>query len=281
MTAVPDPNNPGFLIPQYGPVYAQPVSPTCTFLSVPGLPCAVGGNIAFGYSPTTIPSTQLIFWGDENHAASCLTPPFDCELPLEFPVLRVNFSVPTDYATAVVGYFDDDSNILGGFQAFDGGGQPVARCEGQPGEPLTSNPPGCASVVLSSGGIGWAQLTISRPTADIGFILVGALSNIRPIAQVQFHSPVSVQLAGLLKKVQGVGASKSLAHKVMFAETYYEVHDIPAACAQLTAFEHEVKAQTDKHIGDLTALQLLSTSTAIGDALSCREPEGHGPQPWD
>jgi len=39
----------------------------------------------------------------------------------------------------------------------------------------------------------------------------------------------------------------------MFAETYYEAHDVAATCAQLTAFEHEVKAQSDKHIPDLTA----------------------------
>jgi len=62
---------------------------------------------------------------------------------------------------------------------------------------------------------------------------------------MQFHSPVSLRLHELLR-IRGIRRlGRSLEYKVMFAETYYEVHDIRAACAQLTAFEQEVKVCTE------------------------------------
>jgi hypothetical protein len=49
-----------------------------------------------------------------------------------------------------------------------------------------------------------------------------------------------------LLRIRGIRRlGRSLEYKVMFAETYYEVHDIRAACAQLTAFEQEVKVCTE------------------------------------
>jgi hypothetical protein len=117
---------------------------------------------------------------------------------------------------------------------------------------------------------GWAQFTISRPSADISFILAGGAANDRPISQVQFNSPVSAQLAGLLTKVHGVGPGQSLANKVMFAQTYYAVPDIQSTCAMLTGFVNEVTAQSRKSIDKLTASQLLATAQAIETALSCQ-----------
>lgn len=272
----PDPNFPGTLIVQNIPaVYAQPVAAGCTSL---GGPCAASGNLALGYSPTTIPSTQAIYWGDAFRATECLEglrgpAPGICDGPVGFPVLRVNFSVPTDKATALIAFGFDDSSEIDGFQAFDGGGNLLATCFG--GIPLsTASPPGCMTVVsracASDRCGGWAIFTISRPSADINFVLVGGQGNDRPISQVQFNSPVSVQLAGLLARVQGVGPGKSLANKVMFAQTYYAVPDIQSTCATLTGFVSEVAAQSGKSIDKLTASQLLATTQAIETALSCQ-----------
>lgn len=285
IVANPDPNFPNTFVPHYSPtVYAQPVDPSCTLISV--VPCALNGNLTFGYTATTIPTTDRtpLLWGEVNVGACELDPQCGFNaVYTQFPILRVNFTKPTDYAAAIVGYWMLDGAAIQGFEAFDSGGQSVAKCIGY--GPF-SLPAGCSSIVLSdpnnADAGGWVQVTISRPTADISFVLIGGEGNIRPIAQMQFNSPVSLQLHGLERKVRDLRPlGNSLEHKVMFAESYYEVHDIGATCAQLTAFEHEVRAQGDKHIPDLTALQLLSTATAITDALDCGEPKGHGPQPWD
>ncbi|HSY05855.1 MAG TPA: hypothetical protein VK803_07890 [Steroidobacteraceae bacterium] len=265
----PDPNLPGTLIPQYSPaVYAQPVAASC-YVFVPGVPCALNGNLALGYTATTIPATQPILWGEENVASRCflVVPPI-CDGGSEGPVLRVNFNVPTDYATAMVGYWAEDGAAIESFEAFDGGGQSLGKCIGRPPFSL---PAGCSTTVLSdpNNAAGWVQLTIARPTADISFVLIGGEGNIRPIAQVQFNSPVSVQLAGLLSRVQGVGPGKSLTYKIIFALTFYEVHDIQATCAMLTGFGNEVAAQSGKHINNRTAAQLLATTQAIEAALHC------------
>lgn len=277
----PDPNHPGTVLPNYLPVYAQPVAASCIIAEA--VPCAVGGNLALGYSPTTVPAANAILWGDEGMGASCLLEfslfSFcDPELgALAFePVLRVNFTTPTDFAAAVVGYFLEDDSVIEAFEAFDGSGNSLGRCIapifGTPPTlpPAQSDPPGCATAVLTGPHGGWALFTISRPTADIGFILVGGVLTARPVAQVQFHSPVTLQLAGLLAAVQGVGPGKSLANTVLQAQADYAAGDILATCPLLASFVDEVNAQNGKHIDHLTALQLLSTVTAIQTAIACR-----------
>jgi len=264
-TEVLTPDN-GFLI-QYSPsVYAQPVAPGCTWA---GIPCAASGNLVFGSSPTTIPSTQVILWGDARTMTPCVSEPppqFSCGFTGIFPVLRVNFSVPTDKATAIIGFgLEDNSEIAGFAAAFDESGQLVATCVGGFNTPF----PPCLTVLSTGGRGGWAQFTISRPTADINFILVGGEANDRPISQVQFDSPVSLQLAGLLTKVKGVGPGKSLANQIMFAQTYYAVPDIHATCSTLTGFLSEVKAQSGKKVSTPTADQLLATAQSIETAIQC------------
>ena len=266
LAAVPNPDHsfPGTTIAQYLPVYAQPVAVGCTF----GFPCALGGSLTLGYSPTTGTEPEIL-WGEENDAVNsgCLIPPNGLFCITDAPVLRVNFDVPTNFVTAAVGVFDDDGSVI---EAFDGNGQSIGRCIAFPNSTPLDDPPGCASAIIAEGGIGWFQLTISRPTADIRFVLIGGFGNARPTAQVQFNSPVSVQLAGLLTKVKGVGPGKSLANAIMFAQTYYAVPDIQATCATLTGFMSEVRAQSGKKINKLTASQLLATAQAIEVALNCK-----------
>jgi hypothetical protein len=272
----PDPNFPDTFIVQNRPaVYAQPVAAGCTFF---GGPCAASGNLAIGYSPTTIPSAQAIFWGDAFKARQCVEgslgpEPQICDNPggLALPVLRVNFSVPTDKAAALVAFGLDDASEIDGFQAFDSSGNLLATCFGN--LQLVASPPGCMTVVsracASANCGGWAMFTISRPSADINFVLVGGQGNDRPISQVQFDSPVSLQFSGLLTKVSGVGPGKSLFNQVMIAQAYYAVADIQATCATLAGFMSEMNAQNGKKIGTLTAFQLLGTARAIETALNC------------
>jgi hypothetical protein len=91
----------------------------------------------------------------------------------------------------------------------------------------------------------------------------------RPVAQLQFDSPVTIQLGGLLAKVQGVGPGKSLASTAMQAQAEYAAGDILTTCSLLASFVSEVNAQDGKHVNNLNALQLLSTATAIETGLGC------------
>jgi len=269
---------------QYSPVFAEAVTPNCSLGGVPPLPCAPIGNSVFSYTSSSVPQSHPTLWGDVAHALPCLTG--QCSVnppPFLAPFLRVDFAAPTDSASVILATINPSDGELAAFStvaAFDDTGQNIGYCfSGSPGAGV-----GCSGTIVvgpDSNGDNWMKVTFSDPSARISFIVAGASTDLVPVAVVQFDSPVSLQLAGLLKKVQGVGPGKSLERKAMFAETYYKVHDIEAACAQLTAFEHELKAQTDNHIPDLTALQLLSTTEAIEAALSCREPESRGPQPWD
>src|SRR5262249_49382240 len=154
-----------------------------------------------------------------NDAAECfMFLPNFCDGPLDGPVLRVNFTAATDYATAIVGFFDDDGVVI---EAFDSDNQSLARCFGFDRFDRTSFPSGWRSVVVVSLSqwAGWALVTVSRPTPDISFVLIGGEGNVRPIAQVQFDSPVSVQLAGLRTKSQGIGPGKALANDATLAQT--------------------------------------------------------------
>jgi hypothetical protein len=268
--ANPDPNFPGSFIPQYASgVFAQAVTAGCrAFESVP---CSPGGNLVFGYSASTVPSTQPILWGAENAAANCL---LICDpnqaSQLVLPALRVDFPVPTDLVSAVIAFYDEDGGGLEGFktlEAFDATGQSVALCADEPpGVPIT----GCATTVLSSGpDSGWAMFTLARPTADISFILIGGRGNFRPVAQVQFDSPVTTQLAGLAELAQGVGPGKSLEKKIEAAQADFAAHRIHKTCNRLAEFVDEVEDQAGRHLAKKLAARLALDARVIAAAIGC------------
>jgi len=80
---------------------------------------------------------------------------------------------------------------------------------------------------------------------------------------------ISALLASLKAEVVGVGPGRSLVSKVALAQTYYASDDISATCAILTAFGHEVRAQTGKKIDPELATKLISDAATIQAALSC------------
>ena len=270
VTAVlnPDPNPPpGFTyVLHYSPsVFAQSVTAGCVF---EGIPCAATGNLEFGWDATLpLPSTQPIVWGSGQSAAACLTSFCDSTsaFGLDHPALRIDFSVPTDHVSSLILYVEGDG---GWIEAFNSAGQSLGHCTAfAPGEPA-----GCVTVVFNSplGNGGWFLYTLTRSAADISYVFIGAADHdLRAISRVQFNSPVSLQLAGLLTEVRGVGPGKSLEDKAMFAKTYYAVPDIQSTCAMLIAFVDEVSAQTGKHIDKRTASRLLGTAQPIEFALHC------------
>ncbi len=260
---VANPQLPGFNMPlENSGVYAQSVQPACSMF---GLPCSPVGSNVLGYSPVSTPSAVPIFWGEANLAVRCLVG--DCGSLQAMPSLRINFETPTNSVSALAPWFEGDGGVLYTF-AFNSAGDFVDVCYGFPGQ--DTGVPGCtANLYSGSTFLSWVRYTMVHPTADISFVVIGGAANIREIAQVQFNSPVSVQLAGLLTKVKGVGPGKSLANKVMFAQAYYAVPDIQSTCATLTGFINEVGAQSGKSIGKPIAFRLLAITQAIEVGLGC------------
>ncbi len=76
-------------------------------------------------------------------------------------------------------------------------------------------------------------------------------------------------LAKLLKEVTGVGPGKSLASDIEIIQAYYAANDVPAACAALTGFVGEVKAQNGKKIGRTLDAQFISDVNNLQVAIGC------------
>jgi hypothetical protein len=171
----PNPTSPGFTyMPQYSDVYVQ--------TEQGGTP--VGANF---FSPTdsAVPSPQQISWGEAEAANSCLENT-ECDVSTaalaQLPVLRINFSTPTDYLSALSLTDRDDEEVI---FAFNSAGQLLGDCFGP-----SSNTPGltCGETVVSpiATNIGWYADSITTSTPDISYALVGGLGNVKPIGEIQF-----------------------------------------------------------------------------------------------
>jgi hypothetical protein len=79
----------------------------------------------------------------------------------------------------------------------------------------------------------------------------------------------SEQLADLLQAVQGVGPGRSLADKVQSAQSSLASGDVVGTCSILSAFIHEVKAQSGKHIPASQASQLIADAQRMWAVLAC------------
>lgn len=77
------------------------------------------------------------------------------------------------------------------------------------------------------------------------------------------------QIADLLQAVQGTGPGTSLAHKIQQAQSSLAAGDTTGACATLTAFTHEVTAQSGKSIPAGQASQLIADAQRIQAVLAC------------
>jgi hypothetical protein len=278
---VPNPNPnapPPPFLQRYSPVFAEAVTPNCDLegnAETPLLPCAPVGNSVLSYISNLAPVSYPDFWGAVRPEIGCFDPvQVACSGFLIAPLLRVDFAVPTDSVSVILGNHgvsDGDLESFTALAAFDETGTNIGSC------PSGIPPPGqapCSNTIFVGPdyeGNSWIKVTFSDPNARIRFIVTGASLDSEPVGIVQFDSPVSLQLAGLLAKVVHVGPGHSLANEILFAQVYYLVGDIPATCAQLTGFVNGVKAQSGKQINSLVGRQLLSTATAIETALKCTD----------
>jgi hypothetical protein len=212
--------------PQFSAVFASPVAPGC---SIFGVPCSPIGNQVIGYSPVAAPSFQAILWGEGNKASQCIPGNGNCDAiaapGLIFPGLVVNFDVPTDSVSVLGAFFQDDGMYV---EAFNSAGQSIHTCNGYP---ALGN--GCVSIYSGSFQAGgWANYTISDPTADISFLVVGGAANYRPIANVQYDAvrlPIPADLwllvAGLL--VIGVFHAKRRGYSARFVGAAIPLSTLP------------------------------------------------------
>lgn len=76
-------------------------------------------------------------------------------------------------------------------------------------------------------------------------------------------------LDALADQVRGIGPGNSLTHKVARIQSYAQQDNTTKACGTLVAFEHQVSAQSGKHLTRPTAQALLDRAERIDAALGC------------
>ena len=77
------------------------------------------------------------------------------------------------------------------------------------------------------------------------------------------------QLADLRTAVNGVGPGYSLVNKISYVQAALADNDVPGSCSILSAFAHEVGAQSGKKIPAGTAASLNADATRIRTVLGC------------
>jgi probable HAF family extracellular repeat protein len=82
-------------------------------------------------------------------------------------------------------------------------------------------------------------------------------------------TPVGLLLQNLLDRLVGVGPGKSLASKIAEAQASYAAQDTARTCSILSAFSHELSAQSGKKVDGLLATELQGEATAIQSAMVC------------
>ncbi|GFE83853.1 hypothetical protein GCM10011487_58530 [Steroidobacter agaridevorans] len=83
--------------------------------------------------------------------------------------------------------------------------------------------------------------------------------------------PPNEMFDALLEQVTGVGPGRSLQRKIQHARAYFVASDLTAACAMLSGFSAEVRAQSGKSIPRATANKLSAEAAAVGLAIECDE----------
>jgi hypothetical protein len=183
-----------FYMPVYGPVYAQSVTPGCTFV---GFSCAGTGSNLFGYTPTSTPSTQPVMWGEAQHASYYLNGNTGEHLTNFQQAFRADFATPTSYVDILGQFWAGDGTWL---EAFNSAGESIALCFGYPpGRDATFANSGCATAwSVNESNEGWARYSITSLASDISFIITGGAANYRALDQLRFASVPEPGALGLL-----------------------------------------------------------------------------------
>ena len=89
------------------------------------------------------------------------------------------------------------------------------------------------------------------------------------IMGVKGEKTIAAQLADLVAAVTGIGPGSSLADKVFAAQIYFASGNTASTCSALTAFVHEVSAQSGKNIPATAATSLIASAAKIKSKLGC------------
>lgn len=135
---------------------------------------------------------------------------------------------------------------------------PTASDEDGPGTAAVS----CAPASGAALPVGTTSVTCTATDSD------DTPSSVSQSFSVTVLSPAA-QLTQLGQAVQGLGSGGSLAAKVAQAQAELTAGDVASACATLTAFENEVRAQSGKNLSTGQADQLLASAEAIRGAAGC------------
>jgi len=118
--------------------------------------------------------------------------------------------------------------------------------------------------VATKAGSGPIQYSI-RVAEGINGYMVGPFS----VVGERVISDPGTLLAQLGTTVTGVGPGRSLADKIMLAQTYLAVPDEQSTCAVLDGFLNQVRAQRGKKLTPTFADQLNADAQAIMVAIGC------------
>jgi hypothetical protein len=188
MTTVLNPNptfNGNMYTPVFGSVYAQPVTAGCEFF---GATCSVNGNLTFGFTQTTQPSSSPVLWNETQAAANCLGA--DCDglsggILTTFPTFVAEFSTPTNSVSALLLYGETPPS---GIIALNAMGQVVGTCVGFPNGQRGSTSTCSSTYAIDSPTAGWGSYTITSSSADITYLLAASPADDRGVGQIQFFS---------------------------------------------------------------------------------------------
>jgi len=89
------------------------------------------------------------------------------------------------------------------------------------------------------------------------------------LTSLSFGKSTEVLIEELLEAVSAVGPGKSLANKIAIMRAYYEAGDAVAACAMLTDFRNQVRAQSGKKLSEDLAAELTHDAQVLAERLEC------------
>ena len=130
--------------------------------------------------------------------------------------------------------------------------------------------------LIAPGGTLARYVTLTEATAinDNGWIVANGIDS-RAGDTDDTHAyllqavSIAAQLTALLTEVTGVGPGHSLANKVVQAQSYYAVANLPATCTVLTGFVNEVRAQSGKKISPQLAATLVANAQVVEAEIGC------------
>jgi hypothetical protein len=179
------------------------------------------------------------------------------------PTAPVGSGGVTHTANGTAWYFHDDDGLSDGSWGFAAAGDQVFNAQCDVGDFYPnfygdSSNRLCWHLISPYGGFRLGSTTglNSDPNYD----------------RLVFESNGGPDFADLIADSQGVGPGKSLADKATAAQSYFNSGDTADACGTLSAYLHEVNAQTGKSITSAQASDLIEDANSARSTIGCGSP---------